>query len=71
VEKQRADAIIKSAEDALGAAVLLGRVRTGQTEDGAVRGKKGAKSDVVKLFSVIGLECKDGAIELCGDIRIK
>ena len=36
-----------------------------------MRGEKCAKSDVVKLFSVISLECKYGATELDGDIGIK
>ena len=36
-----------------------------------MRGEKCAKSDVVKLFSVISLECKYGATELGGDIGIK
>ena len=36
-----------------------------------MRGKKCAKGDVVKLFSVISLECEYGATELGGDIGIK
>jgi hypothetical protein len=36
-----------------------------------VRGEKGVESDVVKLFSVIGLECKNGATELGGDVGVK
>ena len=36
-----------------------------------MRGEKCAKSDVVKLFSVISLECKYGATELSGDIGVK
>ena len=71
MKEQRANAVIKSAENALGAAVLLGSVGASQTEDGAVRGEKCAKSDVVKLFSVISLECEYGATELGGDIGIK
>ena len=34
-------------------------------------GKEGAKSEVVKLFSVVGLECKNRATKLGGDIGIK
>ena len=69
--EQRANAVIKSAEDALGATVLLRGVRTSQTEGGAVRGEKYAESDVVKLFSVISLECEYGVTELGGEIGIK
>ena len=36
-----------------------------------MRGEKCAESDIVKLFSVIGLECKYGVTELSGDIGIK
>ena len=36
-----------------------------------MRGEKCAKTNVVKLFSIISLECKYGATELGGDIGIK
>ena len=36
-----------------------------------MRGEKCAKGDVVKLFSVISLECEYGVTELGGDIGIK
>ena len=36
-----------------------------------MRGEKCAKSDFVKLFFVINLECEYGATELGGDIGIK
>ena len=36
-----------------------------------MRGEKCAKSDVVKLFFIISLECEYGATELGGDIGIK
>ena len=58
-------------ENVLSVAVLLGSVGASQTEDGAVRGEKCAKSNVVKLFSVISLECEYGVTELGGDIGVK
>ena len=36
VEEQRADTVIKSVKDALGATILLRRVGAGETKDGAV-----------------------------------
>ena len=38
VKEQRADAVIKSAKDTLGTAILLGRVGTSEAEDSAVGG---------------------------------
>ena len=38
VKEQRADAVVKSAKDTLGTAILLGRVGTSEAEDSAVRG---------------------------------
>jgi hypothetical protein len=40
-------------------------------EDGAVRCEKIANSNIIKLFAVIGLKCKNGATELGGDIGVK
>ena len=36
-----------------------------------MRGEKCAESGIVKLFSVISLECEYGVTELGGDIGIK
>ena len=63
--------MIKNGENGVEAGVDITTVSTGQTKDGAVRGEKRAESNVVKLFSVIRLECEYGATELGGDIGIK
>jgi hypothetical protein len=71
VEQQCADAIIKSADDALSAAVLLGRVRTSETEDGAVRREEMADSSVVKFLAVVSLKCDNGTTKLSSDIGVE
>ena len=71
VEEQRADTVIKGADDAFGATILLGRVGTSEAEDGVVRRKKVAYGDIVKLFAVVSLQGKDGTTKLGGDIGVK
>ena len=68
VKEQRADTVVKSANDALSTAILLGRVRTSEAENGAVRCKKMANSGIIKFFSIISLKRKDGTTELSVDI---
>ena len=36
-----------------------------------MRGEKFAKSNIIKIFTVVNLECKNEATELCGDIGVK
>ena len=55
VEEQRADVVIKSANDTLGSAILLGCVRTSEAKDGAVRSEEVTDGDVVKLFPIVSL----------------
>jgi hypothetical protein len=55
VEQQRADTVVKSANNALSTAILLGRVGASETEDGAVRREEVADSSVVKFFAIISL----------------
>ena len=71
MKKQRADTVVKSANDALSTAILLRCVRTSEAEDGAVRRKEVADSGVVKLFAIASLKRKDRMTELSGDIGIK
>ena len=71
VKEQRADTIVKSADDALSAAILLGRVRASEVEDGVVRRKEVADGGVVKFFAVVSLKRKDRTTELSGDVGIK
>jgi hypothetical protein len=71
VEQQCADAVIKSADDAFGAAILLRRIRTSETEDSAVRREEVADSSVVKFLSVVSLKCDNGATKLSGDIGVE
>ena len=71
MEQQRADAVVKSAEDPLGAAVLLGCVRACETKGSAVRREKVTGGSIVKLFSVVSLEGKNRAPELVGDVGVK
>jgi hypothetical protein len=63
-----ADAIVEGAEDAFSATVLLRSVGTCETEDCAMSSEEGAKGEVIKLFSIIGLEGVDGSTKLGGDI---
>lgn len=55
VKQQRADTVVKSANDALSTAILLGRVGASETEDGAVRRKEVADRGIVKFFAIISL----------------
>ena len=71
MEQQRADTIIKSAENPLGAAVLLGCVGARETKSGAVRREKVASGSVVKLFSVVSLEGDNRAPKPGGDVGVK
>jgi hypothetical protein len=71
MEQECADAIIKGAEDAFSTVVLLRRVGTRETEDSAMSSEESANSEVVKLFSVIGLESMDGSTKLGGDVGEK
>ena len=71
MKEQRADTVVKGADDALSAAILLGRVWAGEAQDGAVRREEVTNSRVVKLFTVISLKCEDGTTELSGDIGVK
>ena len=61
MKQQRADAVVKSAEDPLGAAVLLRCVGARETKGGTMRCEKVASGSVVKLFAVISLEGEDRA----------
>jgi hypothetical protein len=58
-------------EDAFSTAVLLRSIGTRETEDSAMSSKEGAKSEVVKLFSIISLEGMDGSTKLDGDVGEK
>ena len=71
VKEQHADTVVKSANDTLSAAILLGRVRAREAEDGAVRRKEVADGSVVELFTVVSLKRKDRTTELSGDIGIQ
>ena len=71
VEQQCADAVSKSADDAFGAAILLRRIRTSETEDSAVRREEMADSSVVKFLSVVSLKCENGTTKLGGDIGVE
>ena len=68
MKEQRADTVVKGADDTLGAAILLGRVWTGEAQDGAVRRKEVADSGVVELFAIVSLKHKDRTAKLSGDI---
>ena len=71
VEKQRADTVVKSANDALSTAILLGRVRTSEAKYGAVQREEVADSSVIKLFSIFSLKGENGTAKLSLDIGIK
>ena len=71
MEQQHADAIVKSVEDPLGAAVLLGCVGAHEKKSGAVRREKVASGSVVKLFSVASLEGENRAPKLGRDVGVK
>jgi hypothetical protein len=71
VEKEGADTVVEGAENALGAAVLLRGIWTGETENSAVRGKKGANGDVIELLAVVGLEGMNRTTELSGHVSIE
>ena len=53
VEEQRAGAVIKSANYALDAPILLGRVRTSEAKNDVVRSEEVTDGNVVKLVSVV------------------
>ena len=71
MKQQRADAVVKSAEDPLGTAVLLRCVGARETKSGTVRGKKMVSASIVKLFAVVSLEGEDRAPELGSDVGVK
>ena len=71
MKQQRADAVVKSAEDPLGAAVLLRCVGACETKSGTVRGEKMASGSIVKLFAVVSLKGEDRAPELGSDVGVK
>ena len=64
VYEHRANTVIESAQDALGAAILLRGVWAGETKDDAMSSEKGAKRLVVELLAIVLLERKNGATEL-------
>ena len=68
MKEQRADTVIKSANGALGATILLWRVGTGEAKDGAVGRKKIADGDVVKLLTVVSLQGENRTTELLGNV---
>ena len=55
MKQQRADTVVKSAKNVLGAAVLLGCVGACEAKGGAVGSEKLASGRVVKFFSVLSL----------------
>jgi hypothetical protein len=67
MEQEGADTIVEGAENAFSTTVLLRSVGTRETEDSAMSSEEGANGEVVKLFSIIGLEGMDGSTELGGD----
>ena len=71
MEQQRADAVIKSAEDPLGAAVLQGCVWACETKGSVMGCEKVTRGSVVKLFSVVSLKGEDRVPELGGDVGVK
>jgi hypothetical protein len=71
MEQECVDAIIEGAEDVFSTAVLLRCVGTSETEESAMSSEESANGEVVKLFSVIGLEGMDGSTKLGGDIGEK
>lgn len=64
VKRQSADAVVERAEHALGAPVLLRRVRASEAQDGAVRGEQRVDALVVKFPAVICLKPEDGVAKL-------
>lgn len=64
VEEQSAYAVIEGAEHALGAAVLLRRVGTRESKNGAVCGEQRVYAVVIKLTPVIRLKPKDHMTKL-------
>lgn len=64
VQKHGAYAIVESAEDAFGSAILLGGVGAGEAEDNAMCGEERAKNGVVELTSVVRLKRQDRPSEL-------
>ena len=71
MKQQRADAVVKSAEDPLGTAVLLGCVWACEMKGSAVRCEKVTRGSIVKLFSVVSLKGENRAPELGGDVGVK
>ena len=71
MKQQRVDAVVKSAEDPLGAAVLLRCVGARETKSGTMRSEKMASGSVVKLFVVVSLEGENRAPELGSDVGVR
>ena len=71
MDEERANAVVDGAENALGFAILLGGVRTCETQYGAMGVKEGLVGGVVELTSVIGLESLNGARKFSANIGIK
>jgi hypothetical protein len=71
MEQQRAHAIIQSAKDALGLAILLASVGTREAHDSAMARQKRVHGGVIKLTAVVYLQRKDWALKLRLNISIK
>ena len=68
MKQQRADIVVKSAEDPLGASILLGCVWACEAKGSAMRCEKVTRGSVVKLFSVVSLKRENRAPKLGGDV---
>jgi hypothetical protein len=71
MEQEGADAIVEGAEDAFSTTILLRSVGTREMEDSAMSSEEYVNSEVVKLFSIVGLKGMDGSTKLGGDVGEK
>lgn len=64
MKEQGACAVVECAQDALGTAILLRRVGTREPENGTTSSKERGKGVVVKLSTVVSMECQNGPAKL-------
>ena len=71
MEQERANKVVQSAKNSLGATVLLGSIRACEAKNGAVMRQKSAEGKIVELFTVVRLKSKNGTPKLRADIRVE
>ena len=65
MNEQSANPVVECAENTLGLAVLLTRVRAGKAEMSAMASEETTSGGVVKFAPIVSLQCEDGELKLC------